>query len=81
MLEQIDSAYLFYFLAAASAVLFVEEVLWVLVAPAFWPMKYMAAVLAAYYGQLFFGKVVGAQWVNAGDVVRVGDTDLVVEED
>ena len=26
-------------------------------------------------------RVVGAQRVNAGDVVRVGDTDLVVEED
>jgi O-antigen/teichoic acid export membrane protein len=50
-------------LLALTAVLFVEEVLWVLVAPAFWPMKYVAAVLAAYYGQLFFGKVVGAQWV------------------
>ena len=50
-------------LLAVTAVLFVEEVLWVLVAPAFWPMKYVAAVLAAYYGQLFFGKVVGAQWV------------------
>ena len=26
-------------------------------------------------------RVVGAQRLNAGDVVRVGDTDLVVEED
>jgi O-antigen/teichoic acid export membrane protein len=50
-------------LLAVTAVLFVEEVLWVLVAPAFWPMKYVAAVLAAYYGQLFFGKIVGAQWI------------------
>lgn len=50
-------------LVAAAAVLFVEEALWVLVTPAFWPIKYVAAVLATYYGQLFFGKLVGAQWV------------------
>lgn len=50
-------------LIAATVVLFVEEALWVLVAPAFWPIKYVAAILAAYYGQLFFGKVIGAQWV------------------
>lgn len=50
-------------LAAGVVVLFVEEVLWVLVAPAFWPIKYAGAVLATYYGQLFFGKVIGAQWI------------------
>jgi O-antigen/teichoic acid export membrane protein len=49
-------------LVAAAAILFVEEALWVLVAPAFWPLRFAAAVLAAYYGQLFFGKIIGAQW-------------------
>jgi O-antigen/teichoic acid export membrane protein len=49
-------------LVAATAVLFVEEVLWILVAPAFWPLRFAAAVLATYYGQLFFGKILGAQW-------------------
>ena len=49
-------------LVAATAVLFVEEVLWILVAPAFWPLRFAAAVLATYYGQLFFGKIIGAQW-------------------
>jgi O-antigen/teichoic acid export membrane protein len=49
-------------LLAATAVLFVEEALWILVAPAFWPLRFAAAVLATYYGQLFFGKIIGAQW-------------------
>jgi O-antigen/teichoic acid export membrane protein len=46
-------------------VLFTEEMLWVLVTPAFYGVKTAAAVLAAYYGQMFFGKIVGVQFVYA----------------
>jgi O-antigen/teichoic acid export membrane protein len=46
-------------------VLFTEEMLWVLVTPAFYGVTTAAAVLAAYYGQMFFGKIVGVQFVYA----------------
>ena len=50
---------------AALVVLFTEEMLWLLVTPAFYGVKTAAAVLAAYYGQMFFGKIVGVQFVYA----------------
>lgn len=43
------------------AILFTEELLFVLVPPAFYGVRELAAVLAAYYAQMFFGKVVGVQ--------------------
>jgi O-antigen/teichoic acid export membrane protein len=54
----------FYASAVVSvvAILFIEEVLWLLVTPAFYGAQFMAAILAAYYGQMFFGKLVGVQF-------------------
>jgi len=49
----------------ALVALFVEELLWVLVTPLFYGVAPIAAVLAGYYGQMFFGKIVGAQLVYA----------------
>ena len=49
----------------ALVVLFTEEMLWVLVTPAFYGVHTAAAVLATYYGQMFFGKIVGVQFVYA----------------
>jgi O-antigen/teichoic acid export membrane protein len=58
-----------YFVASVAApalvALFVEELLWVLVTPAFYAVGPIAAVLACYYGQMFFGKIVGVQLVYA----------------
>jgi O-antigen/teichoic acid export membrane protein len=54
----------FYASAVVSVItiLFIEEVLWLLVTPAFYGVQFMAAILAAYYGQMFFGKLVGVQF-------------------
>jgi O-antigen/teichoic acid export membrane protein len=49
----------------ALAALFVEELLWILVTPPFYAVGPIAAILAGYYGQMFFGKIVGAQLVYA----------------
>ena len=50
-------------LPAVLVVLFIEEALWVLVGPAFYGVKVIAAILTAYYGQMFFGKITGLQFV------------------
>jgi O-antigen/teichoic acid export membrane protein len=50
-------------LIAALPVLFLEEALFVLVTPAFYEVKYIGAILATYYGQMFFSKVAGAQLI------------------
>jgi O-antigen/teichoic acid export membrane protein len=51
--------------AAVVIALFIQEVLWVLVTPAFWGAKDIAVVLTAAYGQTVFGKVIGAQLIFA----------------
>jgi O-antigen/teichoic acid export membrane protein len=58
-----------YFLASVMAptlvAIFIEEILWVLVTPAFYGVAPIAAILSVYYGQMFFGKIVGAQLIYA----------------
>lgn len=56
------SPYFFACIAVSvGIILFAEELLYVLVTPAFYDVRHLAAVLGAYYGQMFFGKIVGVQ--------------------
>jgi O-antigen/teichoic acid export membrane protein len=50
---------------ASLVTLFTEELLWALVTPAFYGVWPVAAVLATYYGAMFFGKVSGIQFIHA----------------
>lgn len=50
------------FFIPTVVVLFADEVLHLLVGPAFYDAQYPLMVLVVYYGQMFFGKIVGAQF-------------------
>ncbi len=52
-------------LGASLVTLFTEELLWTLVTPAFYSVWPVAAILATYYGAMFFGKVSGIQFIYA----------------
>jgi O-antigen/teichoic acid export membrane protein len=58
------SPYIYLSLVPATiVVLFVQEILWMLTTPSFYGVAVPAAILTVYYGQMFFGKIVGAQFV------------------